>query len=68
MKRNEVKCQKLPTVVVILLLVVYIWRVDFQNPLHPLLHVTHLQLRLHRKAKLKKILQMEIVDTNWNLE
>ena len=48
----------------------YIWRADFQNLLHPLLHVTHLQLRSQQKSQFstQNLLQMENVDTNWNLE
>ena len=48
----------------------YIWRADFQNLLHPLLHVTHLQLRSQQKSQFQHTIywQMENVDTNWNLE
>ena len=43
-----------------------IWRADFQNLLHPLLHVTHLQLRSQQKCPFstQKLLQMDNVDTN----
>ena len=43
-----------------------IWRAYFQNLLHPLLHATHLQLR--SQFSTQNLLQMENVDTNWNLE
>ena len=48
----------------------YIWRADFQNRLHPLLHVTHLQLRSQQRSQFstQNLLQMDNVDTNWNLE
>ena len=48
----------------------YKWRADFQNLLHPLLYVTHLQLRSQQKSQFstQNLLQMENVDTNWNLE
>ena len=48
----------------------HIWRADFQNLLHPLLHVTHLQIRSQQRSQFstQKLLQMENVDTNWNLE
>ena len=43
-----------------------IWRADFQNLLHPLLHVTHLQLRSQQKKSYstQNLLQMENVYTN----
>ena len=31
-----------------------IWRADFQNLLHPLLHVTHILLKSQQKKKKKK--------------
>ena len=42
----------------------YIWRADFQNRLHPLLYVTHLQLRSQQKSQFstKNLLQIENVD------
>ena len=48
----------------------YIWRADFQNLLHPLLLVTHLQLRSQQKSQFstQNLLQMENVDTNLNSE
>ena len=37
--------------------------------LHPLLHITHLQLRSQQSQFSKQnLLQMENVDTNWKLE
>ena len=48
----------------------YIWRARFQNLLHPLLHISHLQLRSQQKSQFstQNLLQMENVDTNSNLE
>ena len=47
-----------------------IWRADFQNLLHPLLQVTHLQILSQQRSQfsIQNLLQMENVDTNWNLE
>ena len=49
---------------------IIIWRADFQNLLHLLLHVTHLQIRSQQRSQFstQTLLQMENVDTNWNLE
>ena len=48
----------------------YLWRADFQNLLHSLLHVTHLQLRSQQRSQFstQNLLQMDNVDTTWNLE
>ena len=44
------------------------WRADFQNLLHSLLHVTHLQIMSQQRSQFstQNLLQMETVDTNWN--
>ena len=44
------------------------WRARFQNLLHPLVHVTHLQLRSQQRSQFstQNLLQMQNVDTNWN--
>ena len=41
-------------------------RADFQNLLHPLLHVTHLQIMSQQRSQFstQNLLQMENVDTN----
>ena len=46
------------------------WRADFQNMLHLLLFVTHLQNSLQQRSQFstQNLLQMENVVTNWNLE
>ena len=45
----------------------YIWRADFQNLLHSLLHATHLQLWSQQKSQFstKNLLQMENVQWYW---
>ena len=47
-----------------------IWRADFQNLLHLLLHVTHLQLKSQQKSQFstQNLQEMENADTNWHLE
>ena len=48
--------------------VIHVWRADFQNLLHPLLHVTHLhQVTVKKSIFNTKFTAMENVDTNWNL-
>ena len=44
-------------------MLVCIWRADFQNLIHPLLHVTHLKLRSQQRSQFstQNWLQMENV-------